>query len=63
MSNPASGTDSPTTRPSHSRLRSGDLDHVNDALVAHQVKDAAATHHVSITHGTRSTPFGAGGLL
>ncbi|KAF8479012.1 bifunctional 6-phosphofructo-2-kinase/fructose-2,6-bisphosphate 2-phosphatase [Russula ochroleuca] len=60
MSNPPSGTDSPAIHASDSRLRSGDLDHVNDALAALQVKDAATP--VS-TLGARSTPFGAGGPL
>jgi hypothetical protein len=60
MSVPHSGTDSPVIQASDSRLQSRDLDHVNKALNALQVKDAA-TH--SPGHGTRSTPFGAGGLL
>ena len=60
MSNPHSGTDSPAIHASDSRLRSGDLDHVNNALAALQVKDAAAP--VS-TAGARSASFGAGGPL
>jgi hypothetical protein len=63
MSNPGplSGTDSPPIHALDSRLQSGDLDHVNNALAALQVKDAATTHLP--THGARSTPFGAGGRL
>lgn len=57
MSGAQSGTDSPIIQASDSRLQSKDLDHVNNALTALQVKDAA-THT-----GPRSTPYGAGGLL
>ncbi len=60
MSAPHSGTDSPVIQVSDSRLQSRDLIHVNNALNALQVKDAAT--HLSV-HGTRSTPFGAGGTL
>jgi hypothetical protein len=61
MSNPLSGTDSPPIHASDSRLQSGDLDRVDNALAALQVKDAAATHLP--THGARSTLFGAAGRL
>ncbi len=61
MSNPHSGTDSPAVHASDSRLRSKDLDRVNNALVALQGKDTTAT--LVPTHGARSTPFGAGGPL
>jgi hypothetical protein len=61
MSNPLSETDTPPIHASDSRLQSGDLDHVNNALAALQVKGAAAMHLP--THGARSTPFGAGGRL
>jgi hypothetical protein len=60
MSGPHSGTDSPIVRGSDSQLQSKDLDHVNNALAALQVKDAA--RHPS-GHGPRSTSFGAGGHL
>jgi hypothetical protein len=61
MSNPLFETDTPPIHASDSRLRSKDLDHVDNALAALQGKDAAATHLP--THGARSTPFGAGGRL
>lgn len=63
MSNPLSGTNSPpiNIHASDSRLQSGDLDHVDNALAALQVKDAAATHLP--IHGARSTLFGAAGRL
>jgi hypothetical protein len=63
MSNPRplSETDTPPIRASHSRLQSDDLDHVDNALVALQVKDAATM--LSPTHGARSNSFGAGGRL
>ena len=60
MSNPTSGTQTPAIHVSDSRLRSGDLVHVNNALAALQVKDAVAP--VS-TAGARSASFGAGGPL
>ena len=60
MSGPHSGTDSPIIQGSDSQLRSKDLDLVNNALTALQVKDGATPPS---GHGTRSTPFGAGGLL
>jgi len=60
MSGPHSGTDSPIIQGSDSQLQSKDLDHVDNALTALQVRDAA-THPPG--HGPRSTPFGAGGLL
>lgn len=61
MSNPGplSGTDSPPIHASDSRLQSGDLVHVDKALAALQVKDAATTHLP--THGARSSSFGAFG--
>jgi hypothetical protein len=61
MSNPLSGTDSPPIHASDSRLQSGDLDRVDNALAALQVKDAAPTHLPA--HGIRSASFGAGGRL
>jgi len=62
MSNPLPDIDSPPIHASSdSRLQSGDLDHVDNALAALQVKDSAATHLP--IHGARSTPFGAGGRL
>lgn len=60
MSDPTSGTHTPAIHVSDSRLRSGDLDQVNNALAALQGKDAAAP--VS-TAGARSASFGAGGPL
>jgi len=61
MSNPLSETDSPPIHASDSRLQSGDLVHVDNALVALQGKDAAATHLPTL--GARFTTFGAGGRL
>jgi hypothetical protein len=59
MSNPPSGTNSPPIHVPDLRLQSRDLDHVDIALAALQVKDAAATHLP--THGARSSSFGAFG--